>query len=109
MLASANNDEDLVVAELAHEKDKNIKKLHKLFSDMDKDGSGDIEIGELKSMLKDPVAAAVFQSLEMNISQAEGVFELIDDGDSKLSFDEFLTGILRLKGSAKAIDLVTVL
>merc|ERR1719159_873551 len=60
-------------------------------------------------MMQDPVAVAVFHSFELNVNQAEGFFELCDDGDGRLTFDEFVTGMLRLKGGARNIDLVTML
>lgn len=108
-LSHANADDDMVVAELAHEKSRTVNKLKRLFNRMDIDGSGDITYDELQHMLKDPVVEAVFSSLELSIREAQGFFELVDDGDGRLTFDEFVTGVMRMKGSTKAIDLVTVL
>lgn len=108
-LASANSDDDIVVAELAHEKGKTVKKLQGLFSRIDIDNSGDISFEELKVMLEDPVTEAVFSTLEITVREARGFFELIDDGDGRLTFNEFMTGILRLKGGTKNMDLVTCL
>lgn len=108
-LSSANSDEDLVVAELAHEKGKMTNKLKALFQKIDHDNNGYISLDEMKDMLKDPVTVAVFSTLELTIREAAGFFELIDDGDGRLTFDEFLTGILRLKGGTKNVDLITCL
>eukprot|EP00746_Dinoflagellata_sp_MGD_P141637 gnl/MRDRNA2_/MRDRNA2_74716_c0_seq1.p1 gnl/MRDRNA2_/MRDRNA2_74716_c0~~gnl/MRDRNA2_/MRDRNA2_74716_c0_seq1.p1 ORF type:complete len:374 (+),score=51.21 gnl/MRDRNA2_/MRDRNA2_74716_c0_seq1:2-1123(+) len=107
-LASANSDSDIVVAELAHEKGKMVKRLRNVFNTLDQDGSGDISMQELKGMLKNPDLVHLFHTLELNTDQAEGFFELIDDGDGRLSFEEFLTGILRFKGGDK-MDLITML
>ena len=108
-LSSANSDDELVVAELAHQKQQMIKKLRRLFQSIDKDRSGDITMEELSTMLRDPLTEAVFSTLEISIKSAQGFFELIDDGDGRLTFDEFLTGILQLRGGTKNIDLVTCL
>lgn len=38
-----------------------------------------------------------------------GIFQLLDDGSGIVSIDEFVMGFLRLKGNAKAVDLVTLM
>lgn len=49
--------------------------------------------------------AAFFASLELDVSQAHRLFQLLDtDGSNEVGIDEFLDGCLRLKGPAKSLD-----
>jgi len=48
-------------------------------------------------------------ALDIDTHDLEALFKLLDDGDGQVTIDEFLGGIGRLKGPAKAIDLATVL
>jgi len=37
------------------------------------------------------------------------LFSLIDDGDGKMTLDELVAGVAKLKGAARSIDMVQVL
>ena len=40
----------------------------------------------------------------MDVHESEALFRLLDDGDGCVTLDEFINGILRCKGAARAID-----
>merc|ERR1712232_1335168 len=53
---------------------------------------------------------AQLHALGVHTDEANGLFELLDDDDSgEVDVDEFVSGILRLKGAAKAVDMATLL
>lgn len=59
-------------------------------------------------MTKDPRVKMWLAAMDFDASNAQRVFELIegDDGDDKLSAEELVNGVAKLKGSAKSIDLL---
>merc|ERR1719189_2272568 len=60
-------------------------------------------------MLQAPRATAYMASLELDVSESMSLFHAIDDGDGVVSAEEFVSGALRLKGHARAQDLITLL
>jgi len=82
------------------------RKIHTFFAEADKDKSGKLSWEEFKEHLEVPKVSAYFRALELDVSQAQTVFKLLDrDGGGEVSLDEFLAGCLRLKGQAKSLDL----
>merc|ERR1719499_3087492 len=53
---------------------------------------------------------AYLSAIGIDPSEAQGLFKLLDDdGSGSVSIEEFITGFLRLKGGAKAVDMVMLL
>eukprot|EP00913_Durusdinium_trenchii_P034174 g31982.t1 len=59
--------------------------------------------------LADPRLKVWLAALDLQSSDAENLFNLLDDGDGSISYQEFLSGAKRLKGGAQSIDLVTLM
>merc|ERR1711874_516743 len=75
------------------------------FAQVDQSGDGCINLEEFRNLAEDPRMKAWISAMDMDVSDAERVFTLMDDGDGEVSVDELLAGISRLKGAAKSIDL----
>lgn len=76
------------------------------FVEADSDSSGTLTWEEFEVHMQDKRVKAYFQALQLDISQAHHLFELLDsDGSNEVTIDEFLKGCLRLKGQARNIDL----
>merc|ERR1712032_1073255 len=76
----------------------------------DKDGSGDVSSNEFMKMLDDENMRVYLNSLGIQASEAQGLFDLLDCDDSgSVSIDEFITGCLRLKGEARSVDVATLM
>merc|ERR1719436_257961 len=43
--------------------------------------------------------------MELEVRETQGLFKMMDNGDGIISADEFVSGVLRLKGDAKSSDL----
>lgn len=84
--------------------------VEQLFKDTDDDGSGEISWEEFQCKLEHPDMHVYFQSIDLDIDEAEDLFRLIDiDGSGSIDPEEFVNGCLRLQGPAKAIDLATLM
>lgn len=81
-----------------------------LFLNTDKDRSGMISWEEFAGKLQDPDMARCFRLLDIELSEARGLFTLLDtDTSGEIDAEEFIMGCLRLQGTAKAIDLATLM
>jgi voltage-gated sodium channel len=108
--AAANSDKDMVLEEQIRGKKVQKENLQALFSKIDLDGTGRIKLDELQKALKDPRSATWMQILDVDVYEVVQLFQLLDkDGDGMVTFDEFSKGIMRLRGGAKSIDLISVL
>eukprot|EP00913_Durusdinium_trenchii_P035650 g33360.t1 len=54
------------------------------------------------------VVAAYFQTLDLDVHEGRALFHLLDNGDGEVTLDEFIDGIMRCKGHARAIDQVAM-
>ncbi|CAE7222999.1 CACNA1G [Symbiodinium sp. KB8] len=98
----------------AHERqrEKEIRRqLRLLFRKADLNQDGDLTMEEFDRFIESEEQSKYFLSaLGMEAQEARGLFLLLDTtGSSKVSFDELLDGVLRLRGPAQAIDLATLM
>merc|ERR1719498_1208064 len=63
-----------------------------------------------ESQLDKPNMQAYFRAIDVDPSEAKGLFRLLDlDGSGSIDAEEFLSGCLRLRGPAKALDLAILM
>merc|ERR1712032_1070335 len=80
-----------------------------IFREADTDHSGTLSWEEFREHLGHPVIRAYFASLDLNISEARGLFVLLDiDGSGQIHIEDFVKGCLLVRGEAKSIDLATL-
>jgi len=108
-LAVAANDADMMVQTKMKEKAQFAAKLEEVFLEADDSGDGMVSWEEFRELLKNPKAREILTSLEFEIHEVESMFTLLDDGDGRVSFDEFLGGVIRLKGQARSQDVLALL
>merc|ERR1719195_342799 len=105
-----NSDRDNIIQTQLEERHSLINKIRETFKTFDADNSGQVTIDEFKALLENPEMVAYLSAIGIDPSEAQGLFKLLDDdGSGSVSIDEFITGFLRLKGGAKAVDMVTLL
>merc|ERR1711972_1222790 len=98
-----------MVQEKIKNKENYIKKLKSLFMAVDVNGTGRLGLDEFVAVLTNPRVKTWMQILELDVHDAQALFSLIDDGDGEVTFDEFITGLMRLKGNASTMDTVTIM
>jgi len=80
-----------------------------VFQSADSDSDGKIEMEDFEATLTDPDMWEFFDAIDLDISQAGVFFQLLDySGDGLVSCAEFLCGCMRVRGTAKALDLLVL-
>jgi len=86
-----------------------LENLEKLFHSIDEDENAVITFNEFEKVFTSPENRAILAALGIEAMEAWTLFKLIDtDKDGKIQKDEFITGCLQLKGSARNVDLATI-
>jgi len=84
--------------------------LEHIFDMLDEAKTGVIDREAFKSHLETSDMQELFRSIDLDPSEADCVFKLLDmDNTGFLDCSAFLNGCLRLRGSAKALDLLLLL
>jgi len=106
ILAAARNDRDVMVKSEKASKMEFLHNMTSIYKAVDTDGSGGISLAELQTHMEDADVCAYFAALGVDASQVRNLFLLLDDDQSGIiSKDEFLKGVLRLRGEAKSLDI----
>jgi len=64
----------------------------------------------LEALLEDPNTIANLKLMGLDVMEARGLFQLLDVDETKeVDIEEFVTGMMRLKGTAKGTDVATVM
>lgn len=102
-------DREQMVVEMLREKDTLMKEFRTVFDELDTDGSGAIEFEELEELLENPSMQAYLSHLHISTSGAWNIFKLLDkDETGSVSLEEFVEGLLSLKGLSKTIDIAAL-
>eukprot|EP00931_Biecheleriopsis_adriatica_P024987 TRINITY_DN15448_c0_g1_i2.p1 TRINITY_DN15448_c0_g1~~TRINITY_DN15448_c0_g1_i2.p1 ORF type:complete len:683 (+),score=85.53 TRINITY_DN15448_c0_g1_i2:128-2176(+) len=107
-LEAAGNDAEVIIQEREAKKSAYVNKLESVFRVADTSGDGVISLEEMQVLMEDQTVRAYLQALDIEVHETTALFRLLDDGDGILTYDEFINGILRFKGGARAIDLMAM-
>merc|ERR1712019_223355 len=103
-------DRDLVIRAQLKDRKSFANQLKTVLRSIDKDGSGSISKQELMEHLSSPEFFGYLKTLEVTVSDAQGVFRLLDvNGTNEVNIDEFVLSLMRFQGSARAVDVATLL
>jgi len=111
-LESAIQDRDMILQDHIARKERYVKALQRLFSEIDSNNKGRITLQEFENVMKGDRLEDItnfFESIDISIDSAWHLFCLLDsdysDKDHRIGLDSFVDGCLRLQGAAKAVDL----
>lgn len=109
-MEAAAADRDNVIQEEMSRQNSYVNDIKRMFHEADKDRSGTVSASEFESHLNDNRVKAYFNALELDVTEARGLFRLLDlDESGHVDIDEFVVGCMRLKGQAKSIDVATLM
>merc|ERR1712048_445133 len=106
----AQKEQDLVVHKEIAQKEAYMSELKAIFNEADIDGSGSLTWEEFQHHLQDARIQAYLATLELDVTELRGVFEMLDlQGTEEVNIGDFVMGCMKLKGPAKSIDVCTIL
>jgi len=107
---AANADREIKIQAQMEEESSYLNQIRVIFARSDTDGSGKMTETELQELMTQEDFKEQMECLGIHSTEAHGLFKLLDDdGSGSVSIDEFLSGCIRLKGTAKAVDMITLL
>jgi len=94
-------------------KDKDVflvNNVRELFSQIEGGVRGVMNWEVFQSKLETEEMKAAFKAINVDLSEARGLFSLLDlDNSKEVNAQEFIAGCLRLRGPAKALDLAVLI
>jgi len=101
-------DQENVIHEEMNRDKSTINDIKKLFRKLDNDNSKTIMWEEFRAHLDDKHVRAFFNTLEIDASDAKGLFDLLGNGERGLTCQKFIDGCAKYKGAAKSIDIISL-
>merc|ERR1719265_1292146 len=116
--AAGMDDELMIMTHMSSQKKFGLK-MHLFLNEADRDGNDTLDLKELEEALNDPRMRTWLQAMDLNIHEPRDAFAYVVRGqsmkgvgpvDNQLATYEDLTrGFARLRGAAKACDLLAVM
>lgn len=111
---SAQNDHAAIVQSILENKEAHLAKIKTLFQSLGGGGKEEemnfITFPVFEEKINTPEVRDYFESLRLDIWDAWTFFKMLDmDGGGTIPLDEFLLGCLRLRGTARAVDVGRVI
>eukprot|EP00439_Symbiodinium_sp_Y106_P023569 s150_g2.t2 len=108
-LEGAARDKELLAESHMLNKERYYLLVEDLFKNLQSDESGKVTLEDFQDHFNDVEVRAFFHGLDLEPSDAWVLFSLLDDdGSGDIDAEEFVEGLLRLKGPARAIDLAAI-
>ena len=103
-------DRDLMVKLEMERREGDMERLTQIFARVDSAHIGSITKGQFLVCWDMPQVRALFSVMDLDTSDAISFFESLDvDGSKNVNVEEFVMGCMKLRGSAKTLDMATVL
>eukprot|EP00929_Paragymnodinium_shiwhaense_P102043 TRINITY_DN65249_c0_g1_i1.p1 TRINITY_DN65249_c0_g1~~TRINITY_DN65249_c0_g1_i1.p1 ORF type:complete len:673 (-),score=140.40 TRINITY_DN65249_c0_g1_i1:152-2170(-) len=108
-LRTAASNDDVMIMQKDRQIRNHLKKMTQLFKEADESGDGELSLDEFQNVMTDPRVRTWLAAQELEISDVELLFNLLDTGRGVLSAEELVVGFARLKGPARSLDMLTLL
>lgn len=102
----AEQDQQNQAAEMEEDKKQELKQLARIFLELDEEGHGKLTIHEFLNAAKNKKVMQMLEVMAIDFSELQAVWNVLDDGDGELTVLEFANGMRRMKGTAKAKDII---
>mmetsp|Transcript_33716 Transcript_33716/g.104722 ORF Transcript_33716/g.104722 Transcript_33716/m.104722 type:complete len:201 (-) Transcript_33716:37-639(-) len=81
--------------------------LREVFQEVDEDQSGSLTYEELEDMMSDERVQMFLKHLKIDATDTKKLFQVLDvDGSREIELEEFVSGIMRVKGEATSLDIL---
>merc|ERR1719203_2778205 len=82
------------------------RKLEQAFAIADADGDGVLDKQEFVDVMTIPHVLGFLELLDLEIGEAQALFDIFDNGDACMEITEFVRGVMRLKGQSRTLDMI---
>jgi len=107
-LNTASRDTETIIHEKMQEARTMQTHLEHLFQAADRTGTGRLNWAEFERILGHPKVKVWITSLGLDAHDTRGLFDALDQGDGELGWEDFCTGMVRLKGSVRPQDIIRI-
>jgi len=107
-LQAANCEADRMVNDARRQRTALMHQLENFFKEADKSGDGLLDRNEFEEIFRNPKVRLWFRAMDLQIHEYVGLFDLLENEAGVVSFQDFLNGVMRLKGQARSIDMLSV-
>eukprot|EP00929_Paragymnodinium_shiwhaense_P118552 TRINITY_DN90473_c0_g1_i1.p1 TRINITY_DN90473_c0_g1~~TRINITY_DN90473_c0_g1_i1.p1 ORF type:complete len:614 (-),score=97.32 TRINITY_DN90473_c0_g1_i1:240-2081(-) len=105
----AQTDDEIMILQKERQVRVNSQRMQRFFAEADDSGDGLVSLEEFRQILANKRVQTWLAAQDLHISDPAFVFQLVDsDGTDCLSAVELAHGLSRLKGPAKAMDLMSM-
>ncbi|CAK0885686.1 unnamed protein product [Prorocentrum cordatum] len=103
----AHTDDDIMLRAKLRASKQHQRRMEDLFAITDADHSGRIQRSELRRIMADKSIAMWLASMDLDPTDSDTLFDLLKGPpkDEAIDINELITGISRLQGAARAIDM----
>jgi hypothetical protein len=102
-------DRDLVIQAEMEETDRFLHDMHDIFTEANTRGSEELSFEELSAYLSNERVVSYMATHQIDVSDIPLMFKILDsDGTGEIQMQEWLVGCMRLKGSAKCLDILRI-
>jgi voltage-gated sodium channel len=106
-LSTAAKDQNKIKKAKDRDRQMVFNQLREIFEDADLDNSGTLTYEEVEVAISKPEIYNKLRMIDFPVDDPQQIFALLDyDESGELTIDEFITGCLRMKGTAKSKDLL---
>jgi hypothetical protein len=106
----ASTDDRIMVRQKEKAVNMHAKKMHLLFRSADSSGNGKLDLQEFRQVLTEPGVKTWLSAMELDAGEdADNLFSLLDKEGGQVSSDALIKGMARLKGTARCIDMVSLM
>lgn len=105
-MCASQQDREALIQEEMRQKESYLTHIKAIFEEMDELDTQSIDMAQFEESLKDERMVAFFNALQLDITDVQTLFVLLDrDQTGLVDIEEFMLGCMRLKGSAKSLDI----
>lgn len=103
-MKAASIDDKVMISNKARAAAIHKAKMQALFDNAGKNDNGSINRKAFRKLLSNPEVKLWLASMELDSSDVDNLFTMMDDGDGLLTADELVSGAAKLKGTARSLD-----
>lgn len=107
--ACANSDDETLMAKKNREMKRYAQKMQALFVELDITHDGFLTREEFRVISQNEKIQHYLAAMDFEIRDVEVVYDLLGDGQERLSAPEMVYGFSRLKGNARSIDVMALI